>query len=282
MILGGNNKQMIVIAHTKMKSLGLVAMLALTTAGLTATSQAAPVTLNASKDTYVRSGGNAALNYGSASMIQVKNAFGNTNSGDAHRKSYIGFGLGAVVPATVTSATLSLTVASNTSNLVGNNINNEPYTFHVYGLLEAQDNWDESTLTWNTAASYGNDTTSPNNIVGEVDLGTFTINGFGGAPGSTVSFTSAALTSFVQSDTNGTISIVLARDTQEFNPPTPGVNKNENTLAQNFLTKEGSTTNMEKLIVNAVTAVPEAGALTLIVPALGLLGLVTLRKSRKA
>lgn len=277
---------MIVIAHTKTKSVGLVAMLALITMGTTATSHAAPpASLSAVKDTYIQSSStvgnqNSVTNYGLAATVQLKNATGNTNSGDNNRKTYLGYDLGAISPATVTSATLSLTVATNTG--VGNNTNNLPYTFHVYGLVDAQDSWGETTLTWNNASAFGNDTASASGMIGAVDLGTFTFNGWGGAPGTPITFTSAALTSLVQSDTNGKISVVITRDTVEYQPPTyPTLGKNSNTLVQNFTTKESG--NASQLIVNTVAAVPEAGALTLIAPALGLLGMgAGIRKFRKS
>lgn len=279
---------MIVTARSISKSISVVSSVALVALGIVGVSYAAPVSVEASKDSYVRSSAFDDKNYGADSNLQVKFAATNANSVSNNRKSWIGFDVSSVNPATILSANLALTVGDP----IGASNNNLPYTFHVYGLLDGtRDNWVEGTgttaaattpanssfgITWLNAPGNNGASSSGVDPLDTVDLGTFTFNGRGGAPGTVINFTSAALVSLINADTNGTVSIVLTRDTPE------GAG-NEDSVVQTFASRTHASFAGPTLTMDTdAVVVPEAGALTLALPALGLLGLVGLRKSRKA
>lgn len=271
---------MVVTTRTISRSISVVATLAFTTLGIIGASYASPVSLLASKDAYIRSGTNGNRNYGADSYLQVKYADGNVNSANNSRKSYTQFDLSSVTPASLTSATLSLTVGDA---VIGGDDGTTVYNFHVYGLTDgASENFNEGTgttavptaggVTFNNAP-FNNAT--PNAITGGVDVGTFSLTGRGTA-GQVISLNSAALLNFIQGDTNSIVGFAIVRDTPELA---------SFDVVHTFASKErGGTFAGPTLTVDSVSAsVPEASALVLIAPALGLLGVVmTARKSRKA
>jgi len=280
---------MIVTARSISKFIVASAM-ALVAFGVAGASYAAPVTLLSNKDAYVRSSAYNDKNFGADDNLQVKFAANNDNSVSNNRKSWIGFDLSTVTPSAIQSATLSLTVGDP----IGANNNNLDYTFHVYGLIDGtRDNWVEGTGTTAAPTTPANSLSGitylnapGNNIASSslvdfsdaVDLGTFSLTGRGGATGTVIDFSSAALVSLINSDTNGKLSIVLTRDTME------GVGNTDSVSHTFYSRNHNGGADGPKLTVStdAVTVVPEASALTLVVPALGLLGLVGLRKSRKS
>ena len=279
---------MTVTARSISKSIFALSTLVVTALGIAGASYASPISILASKDAYIRSSANSNLNYGADANLQVKFAANNTNSVSNNRKSWIGFNLGATDPTTITSATLALTVGDS----IGANDNNLAYTIHVYGLVDGtRDNWVEGTgttaapttppnslagITWNNAPANNTASSSLLDPTGSIDLGTFVLNGHGGPTGTVINFSSAALLNLINTDTNGTVSIALTRDTIE----TTG---NTDTVVQTFASREhGGGLAGPTLLLNSTT-VPEASALVLIAPALGLMGMVmAARKSRKA
>ena len=117
------------------------------------------------------------------------------------RKGYMRFDLGAV-SGVVTSAMVNLWL--NLENFTVQN-----YTVNVYGLNngDAGENWGETTITWNNAPQ--NDTTDSNALLGNTTyLGSFSVTN--NTPvGSKLSFSSAALASFIKTDTDGNATLIL-------------------------------------------------------------------------
>ena len=144
-------------------------------------------------------------NFGDHEVLRVRNS---KNLGDA-RKTYLRFDL-ASLPAsiqTATDATLGLQVAPAEGQSPADKI----WTFNVLGLRDgaAGEDWSEKTANWNDAPA--NNATSATALTGDAaPLGTFTVVG-NGVAGQAVSFSSPALLRFLQSDRNGEVTLVIAR-----------------------------------------------------------------------
>ena len=124
-------------------------------------------------------------------------------------KAYVRFDLASLPkPAkNATSATLGLQLAPSEGKSPADRV----WTFEVYGLKDgnAGENWDEKTVNWNNAPA--NVATSPLALSPDATmLGTFTIQGTG-VPGQVVQLSSPALLKFLQSDSNGEVTFILAR-----------------------------------------------------------------------
>ena len=172
--------------------------------------QAAPTFISSAQgrgaDLNIR-GGNVfgSGNFGDHPVLRVRNT---GNVSDA-RKSYVRFDLASLPkPAkTATSATLGLQLAPSEGNSPADRV----WTFNVYGLKDgnAGENWSEKTANWNNAPA--NLATSPLGLTPDATLlGTFTITGKG-TPGQVVQLSSPELLKFLQSDTNGEVTFILAR-----------------------------------------------------------------------
>ncbi len=144
-------------------------------------------------------------NFGDHPILRVRNT---GDLGDA-RKSYIRFDL-ASLPAPAkgaTSAMLGLQLAPAEGKSPAGRV----WTFNVYGLKDggASENWDEKTVNWNNAPA--NVATSPLGLTPDATLlGTFTITGTGAA-GEIVQLSSPELLKFLQNDSNGEVTFVIAR-----------------------------------------------------------------------
>lgn len=140
------------------------------------------------------------------------------------RKTYLRFDLAALGSTPFHTATLDLTISNN------NGSSPTTFTVQVFGLLDGfagVDNsgpadgdvvdeedvhdefWAESTLDWDSAPA--NVTTSGFSLDASATLlGSFNITA-SDVTGSVVSFSSAALASFIKADTNGVITLILRR-----------------------------------------------------------------------
>ncbi len=188
-------------------SVGLASILG---ASATAPAQAAPTFITPAQgrgaDLNIRGGtvfGSG--NFGDHQILRVRNT---ADLGNA-RKSYVRFDLASLpAPAkNATSATLGLQLAPSEGKSPADRV----WTFNVYGLKDgsAGENWDEKSVNWNNAPA--NVATSPLDLTPDTTLlGNFTITGTG-KPGQIVQLSSAALLKFLQSDTNGEVTLILAR-----------------------------------------------------------------------
>ena len=192
----------------KIKTTSLAGALALLSA--LATAQAAPTFITTAQgrgaDLNVRGGSVFGPgNFGDHEILRVRNA---TDLGNA-RKSYLRFDL-ATLPENIqkaTGATLGLQLAP----AEGKSAPDKIWTFTVAGLKDGatSENWDEKTASWNNAPA--NDGSSALNLTPDATpLGTFTIAG-SGAAGQVVNFSSPELLKYLQGDTNGEVTFIIAR-----------------------------------------------------------------------
>lgn len=171
---------------------------ALVTLGVTTTAHAVTLTTNAGSlisnaDSYVQRN-NPDTNYGTGTQLVVKNGDG-TDAFD--RKAYVQFDLSSLT-APITSANFSLTgVASN----VGGTLSGNPtFTFNVYGLQTGNQNWGETSITWNNAPANNPLSDFEPDTTAAPLLGTFSVVGRG--IGTTYSVSSPSLASFLETRRN--------------------------------------------------------------------------------
>jgi hypothetical protein len=162
-------------------------------------------------DTYIRSNlfNNAAnVNYGSSSVLAIKHDTGLSGN---NRKGYIRFDLS------------SINTQFNDSRLhlayLGDHPDSQsPSVYNIYGLNDEDpnENWNESSITWNTAP--GNNTGSAGGVEGNstVFLGTLTLTLSGLSAGDSVSFSSPDLLTFLQADTNDLVTFIITRQQRNF------------------------------------------------------------------
>lgn len=161
-------------------------------------------------DTFVRQG-QPDNNFGNAASFTVKGGNGSTT-----RKGYVRFDL-STIGQPVTEATVTFTVASNNS---GGTALTPGQTFNVdiYGLTnEALDDWvegdggtnnlPENEITYSNAPA----NVGPGNNFGPEALLLGTMNVPGTLVGETVSFSDPNLVSFLNSDTNGLVTLLMRR-----------------------------------------------------------------------
>ncbi|MBN1556589.1 MAG: DNRLRE domain-containing protein [Lentisphaerae bacterium] len=151
------------------------------------------ITNGSGADAYIQENGGD-NNYGTYTVLECNN-----NPG-YRRKSYLRFDLAAAT-STFHTATLKL--------LLNNHNNSVNATIEVYGLKDgdAGEGWGETTITWNNAPQ--NDTDGDAFIAsGVTNLGTFVV-GSADPNGTEYTFTSIALTQFLQADTDGQATLML-------------------------------------------------------------------------
>ncbi|GGD83713.1 CBM96 family carbohydrate-binding protein [Paenibacillus nasutitermitis] len=95
------------------------------------------------EDAFVRSGSFAGTNYGSSSVVEVKDAPSGTAGADYDRIGYLKFNFDAYSGSSVSTATLYFYVKNDVTDP---QVSNVPVT--VQGLVD--DNWSEKTVTWDS------------------------------------------------------------------------------------------------------------------------------------
>lgn len=177
-------------------------------------------------DAYVISG-SPDSNFGTSGDLQVKN----DGSNDAfNRKTYLRFDLTQFTSFTHAAggSSLTLTYDGNPApSSVTWNYTDTTFSYELFGLNngtagDASGGWTESGITgitWNNAP--GNTTTDGTTFSSSVatDLGSATI-AIEPSAGTTLTFSSAALTNFLNADTNGLVTLMVVRNT----PPQNGAN----------------------------------------------------------
>ncbi|MFM7183135.1 MAG: Ig-like domain-containing protein [Verrucomicrobiales bacterium] len=155
--------------------------------------------LESSADAYVRAGSSAAINFGTATQLVVKNA----TTADNYRKAYIRFDLTGHDPKSTPNASLQFMVESAW---------NDTTPWQVYGLKDADagESWGESTITWNNAPA--NTTTSGDGLTSSRVTLLGTLAATGPQPlGNILELRSAALDSFLLADTDNKVTFILTR-----------------------------------------------------------------------
>ncbi|EDY20747.1 hypothetical protein CfE428DRAFT_1944 [Chthoniobacter flavus Ellin428] len=161
-------------------------------------------------DTYVNDGTNADTNYGTLSVLPVKTA--GTANDNGNRKAYLRFDTSLFTDPGMTDASLTLTTAGWSTAA--------PLRFDVYGLRDGvtgdSPGWIESGsggITWNNAPA--NEPLASFDPNAAVYLGSFNFTSETGN-GETVRFSSPELLNFLADDTNGKVTIMLARNTNNW------------------------------------------------------------------
>jgi len=149
-------------------------------------------------------------NYGNEPFMRVKNT---THQEDLIRKGYAAFDLSKFDPEKIDDAEFSLNVEPSDlgfATLVPDSV------FHVYGLTdETGDSWEEKAITWQNAPAMNGDANLRHlpDPARTVPLGTFTLPQ--GTSRATCSINGSALVDFLKTDTNGTATIIICRETDE-------------------------------------------------------------------
>lgn len=210
----------------------------------------------------------SATNFGSSSGLAYRYASVGTTGVNRFQKSLIRFDLPDNID-TVNSATLRLYSTSTSSK-----------DYDLYGLRELSDygpgqldeSWGESTVNWDNAPFHEGIGSNSNGLAS----GTFVtlLNG-GSTPSSpgTEIYSSAALASFIEDDTNGLVTFLIRADNNE-------------TSVGNFASKEHDGTGFTGLhapqLVLEYTVVPEPSAFALAGLGFGLFGLRRFRHRKSA
>ncbi len=156
-------------------------------------------TLEASADAFVRGGGSANANSGTATTLTVKNA----TTADNYRKAYVRFDLAGQDMHATPNASLQFAVSSAWVDAT---------PWQVYGLknADAGESWGENTITWNNAPA--NTTGSGDGLVSSrvTLLGTLAVTG--AQPlGQVLELRSAALDAFLLADTDNRVTFIVTR-----------------------------------------------------------------------
>ena len=239
------------------------------------TEKVTDATLNAFADAHIQSGSNGGTNFANATSMLVKHG-NNTSGADFSRKAYMQFDVAGLDLDALGSAALSLTVAPPGGGVDTNPTN---WTFELYGLSDdfapgagkLDENWLETALNANNAP--GNNTTNggaviASDVFGGTFLATFDLLG-AGVDGTVITLDDSAILDFLKSDTDGVVSFILVRSTQETN--------STNTIVHAFYSSESTTGFGPKLIVSSVIPEPATASLAL----LGL-GSLMMRRRRMA
>jgi len=150
-------------------------------------------TVHAAKDSYIAKN-NSTTNYGDADAVMVH------GSTSVYGKFYVGYDLPAI-DGVVTSAVVDVTMKYE-------NFSSDVNTVKVYGLNDSfdRDDWGEMSVTWENAPANTNminhDLTSDATLLGEISI-------TNGLPfGSTIRFDDPDLTTFINDDSDGKITLI--------------------------------------------------------------------------
>jgi hypothetical protein len=186
--------------------------------------------------------------------------FVRTSSTNGHQVTYIRFDLSSI---TDPIQSVAFELAQLTTGA---------FTLNLYGLNDHSSEtslWLEDTITYNTAPGMGtpdgNNTTSDLDLSKVTSLGSFSMGSFTSPPAVTRSMNAAAITSFLQNDTNGLVTFVLettSSGTNQFR------SSRDRSSGDAFLAGE----HPPRIVV---TTVPEPG--TYVLATIGLIGLGVMR-----
>lgn len=161
------------------------------------------------RDAFIQST-KAPKNFGTEPFMRVKNT---TRQADLVRKGYAAFDLEKFDVSRLEDAEMSVSIEPSDlgfATLVPDSV------FHVYGLTdEAEDDWKETGINWTDAPAAVTDGAMKHlpDPAKSVLLGSFTIPQ--GTASGTRSIGGKALADFLKSDTNGIVTFIICRETDE-------------------------------------------------------------------
>lgn len=162
------------------------------------------------KDTWIQSDPHYHVT-GRESYMRIKHSTHNTN---LERKAYVGFDLSSFTGKQIEEAEFTLHVEPSDlgfASLVPD------ATFIIYGLTdETEDDWDEKEITWNQAPAHDQAPEHHNAAVAarSIKLGQFLIPQ--GTTRGAYTVKGPELARFLNSDTNGLVTFIIARETNEY------------------------------------------------------------------
>jgi hypothetical protein len=189
----------------------------------TTASAGAATTIISNGDTYIRSS-SATTNFNVSPHYMVTNL-----KGTDVRMAVFSFDISSVPPGTIASAKLQL------EDVIGN----ATQDYQVYGLLDADEGFDESSLTWNTATFLSGSTIDTTKVYGGAALGTFsnvqnTVN-------TVFDVTNGNFIDFLNASSDNDITFVIV-DNNSSDPGTGWATKENGTALKPTLTLAGSAT----------------------------------------
>jgi hypothetical protein len=213
------------------------------------------LSLSATDDAIVKAGANANLNFGTSGSLFAKN---DAVDPSARNVTFIKFNTGSLVNSDVQQAVLQLWGQNDGSA--------SQVIAHVYGLTN--DNWNESTITWNTAPNLASTTSTTLN-----DISQNFITGEGATAHIVGELTGVAtarqmsidVTDFVREHADQQITFMIAREVRF-----DGENVDDALTSLDLASKERGTAPGPQLFLT-LASVPEPTTATLIALALSLL-----------
>jgi hypothetical protein len=171
--------------------------------------------MGAGADAFVRGGSSATVNQTSPLTTFLVKGELDVNNGLFRRKAYIRIDR-STLACDVQAAVFQLTVVEgDRGGTFPNGAPDVTWDFDVYGLVDghAGEAWTETTITWANAP--GNLNANEMDASATVHLASFTIDDRG-VTGATVSVAGPALASFVNADTDGRLTFIVARRLEPF------------------------------------------------------------------
>lgn len=214
-------------------------------------------------DTQLRGGADVNTNFGALGTASITTNDGNNNF---KRSAYLRFDLSSVTPSEISDATLNL--VNGFTSPAGD------HTLHFYGLNDDEnaDGWAEGTVAAANAPGILTAATLAPDLTELTDLGTLVVDLDVIDGNDLFSFSSAALTTFLTTDTDGLVTILISRDSA-----TGGGNASVRMKENSFETAPSLALTVPNLQANGTA--PEPSSMTLIM--LAMLGAGLWRRQRR-
>ena len=229
--------------------LSLAAVVGLLSVLQVVSAHAASITLQAAADTEIRRDVNTTVNYGSASIIYLRE-----NGSNRDFKGYMRFDLSGLGPIIINSATLKLTSVDADPNVADPRADTiVDARFQLHGLNEVvgntAQNWSELSLTYSSAGA-DRDLTNITALDTEVISGT--------APNQVLTISGPGILGFLQGRANSVTNAGLATFILDFPAPTAD-------RGFQIATKEFSIEGSRPQLTLDYTAIPEPASIVMLV-----------------
>ena len=227
--------------------------------------------------------GNGTTNYGGGADLTVK--YGGNDTSGTTRKGYFRFDVASLTGASVTNASLSLTVGINN----GGSTNTTPqnFTLNLYGLNDGAtagggilgEDWDETLITWDngpanvvSGAGAGNSVkTGPDTANGGAAtlIGSFEVTAADSTGSIVLAASGSNLVDFLNADTNDQVTFIITRTGWSSGGGLPNPSQGGSNLT--FRTKENTSGHEFPTLNLDVIPEPSSGLFVLLSCGAGLL-----------